>query len=163
MPMTAAIMRTESALQPDPEAKSTRIVGKEIEFTEKDLSSLDHRDVSIDGGSMKPTYDHTHRRLKPRHLQLIGIGGTIGTVLYVQIGSGLRASGPGSLFLGFSIWLVVFFLLFSLNRVVSTLCLYIRHCMDGRYLQPISTDIDRQKEKSLHSTTSKTRDVEDCH
>ncbi|CAL5874013.1 uncharacterized protein PFLUO_LOCUS8299 [Penicillium psychrofluorescens] len=97
MPMTAAIMRTESALQPDPEAKSTRIVGKEIEFTEKDLSSLDHRDVSIDGGSMKPTYDHTHRRLKPRHLQLIGIGGTIGTVLYVQIGSGLRASGPGSL------------------------------------------------------------------
>ncbi|PWY86297.1 hypothetical protein BO70DRAFT_395399 [Aspergillus heteromorphus CBS 117.55] len=26
-------------------------------------------------------FDHTHRKLKPRHIQLIGIGGTIGTVL----------------------------------------------------------------------------------
>ncbi|KAJ5812408.1 hypothetical protein N7474_008709 [Penicillium riverlandense] len=88
MPMTAAIMRTESTLQPDPEAKPTKVVGKELELAEKDFSS-DHRDVSIDGGSMNPTDDHTHRKLKPRHLQLIGIGGTIGTVLYVQIGSGL--------------------------------------------------------------------------
>lgn len=29
--------------------------------------------------------DHTHRQLKSRHIQLIGIGGTIGTVLYVRI------------------------------------------------------------------------------
>ncbi|KAJ5610191.1 Amino acid/polyamine transporter I [Penicillium lagena] len=85
MPMTAAIMRTESTLQADPEAKPTEIVGKEVELVEKDLSSLDHRDMSIDGGSMKPTYDHTHRKLKPRHLQLIGIGGTIGTVLSAVI------------------------------------------------------------------------------
>lgn len=28
--------------------------------------------------------DHTERRLKSRHVQLIGIGGTIGTALYVQ-------------------------------------------------------------------------------
>lgn len=28
--------------------------------------------------------DHTHRKLKARHIQLIGIGGTIGTVLYVR-------------------------------------------------------------------------------
>lgn len=27
----------------------------------------------------------THRTLKARHIQLIGIGGTIGTVLYVRI------------------------------------------------------------------------------
>lgn len=85
----------------DPETKtnSVKVVGKGVE---KD--SLNKRDDSIDGGSMKPTYDHTHRKLKPRHVQLIGIGGTIGTALYVQIGSGLRTSGPGSLFLGFSIW-----------------------------------------------------------
>lgn len=25
--------------------------------------------------SLKPVYDHTHRKLKPRHIQLIGIGG----------------------------------------------------------------------------------------
>lgn len=28
--------------------------------------------------------DNTHRMLKSRHIQLIGIGGTIGTVLYVS-------------------------------------------------------------------------------
>ncbi len=28
--------------------------------------------------------DQTHRKLKARHIQLIGIGGTIGTVLYVR-------------------------------------------------------------------------------
>jgi amino acid transporter len=115
-------MRTESTLQPDPEAKPTKLVGKEVEIAEKDLSSLDHRDVSIDGGSMEPTYDHTHRKLKPRHLQLIGIGGTIGTVLYVQIGSGLRTSGPASLFLGFSIWLVVFFVVHLSSPDTLPLC-----------------------------------------
>ncbi|KAF2093081.1 putative carnitine transport protein [Rhizodiscina lignyota] len=48
--------------------------------------------------------DFTHRKLKPRHIQLIGIGGTIGTALYVQIGRGLLNGGPASLFLAFTIW-----------------------------------------------------------
>jgi len=48
--------------------------------------------------------DGTHRKLKPRHIQLIGIGGTIGTALYVQIGRGLLNGGPASLFLAFTIW-----------------------------------------------------------
>lgn len=51
--------------------------------------------------------DHTHRKLKSRHIQLIGIGGTIGTALYVQIGKSLIAGGPGSLFLAFAIWCTV--------------------------------------------------------
>jgi amino acid transporter len=74
-----------------------------LEISEKDCSS-DPRAQSVDSGSMQSTYDHTHRKLKPRHVQLIGIGGTIGTALYVQIGSGLRTSGPASLFIGFSLW-----------------------------------------------------------
>ncbi|KAH7631204.1 hypothetical protein SMAC4_07364 [Sordaria macrospora] len=48
--------------------------------------------------------DKTHRKLKSRHIQLIGIGGTIGTALYVQIGKGLLNGGPASLFLAFTIW-----------------------------------------------------------
>jgi amino acid transporter len=48
--------------------------------------------------------DSTHRKLKSRHIQLIGIGGTIGTALYVQIGRGLMNGGPGSLFLAFTLW-----------------------------------------------------------
>lgn len=31
-----------------------------------------------DSVSLKPVYDSTHRKLKPRHVSLIGIGGTIG-------------------------------------------------------------------------------------
>jgi len=31
-----------------------------------------------------PSRDATHRKLKSRHIQLIGIGGTIGTALYVS-------------------------------------------------------------------------------
>lgn len=51
--------------------------------------------------------DHTHRKLKSRHIQLIGIGGTIGTALFVQIGKALLAGGPGSLFIAFSLWCTV--------------------------------------------------------
>ncbi|KAI9857439.1 MAG: hypothetical protein M1824_004847 [Vezdaea acicularis] len=45
--------------------------------------------------SIAPALDYTHRRLKPRHIQLIGIGGTIGTALFVAIGQGLINGGPG--------------------------------------------------------------------
>ncbi|KAG8533353.1 uncharacterized protein KY384_002136, partial [Bacidia gigantensis] len=48
--------------------------------------------------------DSTHRMLKPRHIQLIGIGGTIGTALFVQIGQGLLNGGPASLFIAFTFW-----------------------------------------------------------
>lgn len=30
-----------------------------------------------DGNSLKPVHDYTHRRLKSRHIQLIGIGGCV--------------------------------------------------------------------------------------
>jgi yeast amino acid transporter len=56
--------------------------------------------------SLKVGDDSTKRQLRPRHIQLIGIGGTIGTALYVQIGHGLINGGPGSLFLAFTIWYV---------------------------------------------------------
>ncbi|KKA28644.1 hypothetical protein TD95_001892 [Thielaviopsis punctulata] len=57
---------------------------------------------SDDSGDNKN--DQTQRHLRSRHIQLIGIGGTIGTALYVQIGKGLIAGGPASLLLAFAIW-----------------------------------------------------------
>lgn len=102
VPMTAAIQSAESTRPSDPESKSSHL-GKAMEVTEKDSTS-GKRTPSVDSGSMEYTHDHTHRKLKPRHVQLIGIGGTIGTALYVQIGSGLQTSGPGSLLIGFSLW-----------------------------------------------------------
>lgn len=57
-----------------------------------------------DDDSSPVSTDHTARRLRSRHIQLIGIGGTIGTALYVQIGRGLLNGGPASLFLAFTLW-----------------------------------------------------------
>lgn len=51
--------------------------------------------------------DSTQRNLRPRHIQLIGIGGTIGTALFVNIGKGLLNGGPGSLFTAFTVWCMV--------------------------------------------------------
>ena len=65
---------------------------------------VDDGEESIGESPIKPTYDHTRRTLKPRHIQLIGIGGTVGTALYVQIGQTLLKGGPGSLFIAFSLW-----------------------------------------------------------
>ncbi|KAL7791568.1 amino acid permease/ SLC12A domain-containing protein [Trichoderma ceciliae] len=67
--------------------------------------SLDGVRVFLSSGDTKR--NTTHRRLKARHIQLIGIGGTIGTVLYVQIGKGLLNGGPGSLFVAFSFWCTI--------------------------------------------------------
>lgn len=70
-----------------------------------------HEEAGIDrsgskSGSLKTSYDLTHCQLRPRHIWLIGIGGTIGTALHVQIGHGLINGGPASLFLAFTIWYV---------------------------------------------------------
>ncbi|SJL17266.1 related to carnitine transport protein [Armillaria ostoyae] len=51
--------------------------------------------------------DRTFRRLKRRHLHWIGIGGTIGTSLFVQIGYVLPHGGPGSLLIAYLFWSTV--------------------------------------------------------
>ncbi|KAI1329040.1 amino acid transporter [Xylariaceae sp. FL0255] len=82
--------------------------------------------------------DGTHRRLKPRHIQLIGIGGTIGTMLYVQIGEPLTEGGPASLFIAFSLWCsVILGVTFCFAEMVTYLPLsspFIRFA--GRYVDP---------------------------
>lgn len=49
---------------------------------------------------------HVHRKLESRHVQLIGIGGTIGVALFVSIANGLVKGGPLSLFLGITLWCI---------------------------------------------------------
>ncbi|KLO82698.1 putative carnitine transport protein [Fusarium fujikuroi] len=46
-----------------------------------------------DGGNA----DGLHRRLNNRQVQLLSIGGTVGTGLFIGIGAGLAKGGPGSL------------------------------------------------------------------
>lgn len=55
-------------------------------------ASADNKTVGVDSPAVRrdsltgsTQFDSTHRQLKSRHIQLIGIGGTIGTVLYVRL------------------------------------------------------------------------------
>jgi amino acid transporter len=62
------------------------------------------RTDSNEDGEVIENNDHLHRRLGNRQIQLMAIGGTIGTALFVSIGGGLYKGGPGSLFLAYSIY-----------------------------------------------------------
>lgn len=74
------------------------------------LPEYDDLDIIQSNATPPPSYE-SRRLLKPRHIQLIGIGGTIGTVLFVQLGTALQKGGPGSLFIAFVLWSIPIILL----------------------------------------------------
>ncbi|KAI1343678.1 amino acid permease/ SLC12A domain-containing protein [Xylariaceae sp. FL0016] len=55
-------------------------------------------------GTVEAPPDQLHRHLGNRQIQLIAVGGSIGTALFVSIGSGLVAGGPGSLLIAYTIY-----------------------------------------------------------
>lgn len=60
--------------------------------------------MPVDSGGVQPRgrliYESsTHRGLKSRHIQLIALGGSIGTGLFVGTGTTLSLAGPAPLFL----------------------------------------------------------------
>lgn len=57
-----------------------------------------HDIVNFQNGEIAENADNLQRRLNNRQIQLIAIGGSIGTALFVSIGGGLHQGGPGSLF-----------------------------------------------------------------
>ncbi|ODV61368.1 uncharacterized protein ASCRUDRAFT_69873 [Ascoidea rubescens DSM 1968] len=74
--------------------------------TKKDEKIIHYNDEVSSVASRVQISSKTHRRLENRHIQLIGIGGTIGTALFVSLGRGLYTGGPLSLFLAMTIWCV---------------------------------------------------------
>lgn len=61
-------------------------------------SASDHEGLIIEN------VDDLKRRLTGRQIQMITIGGSIGTALFVSIGSGLVQGGPGSLLIAFIVY-----------------------------------------------------------
>lgn len=57
----------------------------------------------VQEGVMASNADNLQRHLGNRQIQLIAIGGSIGTALFVSIGTGLHHGGPGSLFIAFTV------------------------------------------------------------
>lgn len=65
--------------------------------------------------------DGLQRKLNNRQIQLIAIGGSIGTALFVSIGGGLAKGGPGSLFLAYTLYSAVLALVNNSIAEMSTL------------------------------------------
>src|SRR5436305_5845638 len=57
----------------------------------------------MDGGELNKDTSRLNRKLKGRHLQMIAIGGAIGTGLFIGSGSALATGGPAALVLDFGI------------------------------------------------------------
>jgi yeast amino acid transporter len=55
-------------------------------------------------GEVFDNADNLQRRLGNRQIQLIAIGGSIGTALFVSINSGLYHGGPGSLLIAYFLY-----------------------------------------------------------
>ncbi|KAJ3543503.1 hypothetical protein NM208_g3550 [Fusarium decemcellulare] len=67
-------------------------------------SELDRQDTHHNGEVVafgQQHNDHLHRSLSYRQIQLIAIGGSIGTSTFVSVGIGLARGGPGSLLIAF--------------------------------------------------------------
>ncbi|CAE6395234.1 unnamed protein product [Rhizoctonia solani] len=72
------------------------------------LSGVSVNVESYDGDEGQQS-DHTKRVLNARQVQLFSIGGTIGTSIFVAIGSALVRGGPLSLLIGYAFWCSVIF------------------------------------------------------
>jgi amino acid transporter len=65
--------------------------------------------------------DGLHRRLNNRQIQLIAIGGSIGTALFISIGSALMTAGPGSLLIAYILQSCVIALV---NNAIAEMTVY---------------------------------------
>lgn len=79
--------------------------------------------VGLNSDFIQEHYGQTKRGLSPRHVQLMAIGGSIGTGLFVGIGTYLSMSGPLSLVLGYLFWGVLF--VWPCNLCVAEMCSYL--------------------------------------
>jgi lysine-specific permease len=71
-------------------------------------------------GSPEKTPRDLKRALKPRHLNMIAIGGSIGTGLFVASGGTIATAGPGGALVAYAlIGLMVYFLMTSLGEMAA--------------------------------------------
>ncbi|KAK5653901.1 hypothetical protein OQA88_7826 [Cercophora sp. LCS_1] len=104
MASTGIDLRLGVSCPPASVLRSEKDQGTRIDHATPTKSPSERDALSLESQGSFDASDQTHRNLKSRHIQLIGIGGTIGTALYVQIGRGLLQGGPASLFLAFTLW-----------------------------------------------------------
>ncbi|KAE8385918.1 amino acid permease-domain-containing protein [Aspergillus alliaceus] len=98
------------------------IPGKSEKAPSRRLTASSDSALDIQHGTVLGSEVHAglQRRLGNRQIQLVAIGGSIGTALFVTIGDALRKSGPGSLLLAFSVYNVMLALVNNCMAEMST-------------------------------------------
>jgi len=89
----------------------------------KELPLMTRMGCSVDSFRRRPDIDlsnNLNQTLKPRHLHMIAIGGSIGAGLFVGSGSALAKGGPGALLLDFAI---IGFMLFNVVYALGELAI----------------------------------------
>lgn len=77
--------------------------------------------AASEDGLIIENVDDLKRRLSGRQIQMITIGGSIGTALFVSIGSGLVQGGPGSLLIAFIMYC---FFLAAVNNCMAEMAVF---------------------------------------
>lgn len=72
-------------------------------MTPKGALGADGKVFDVESAAQNTANSPLHRRLKGRHLQMIAIGGSIGTGLFVGSGNALANGGPASLVIAYSL------------------------------------------------------------
>ncbi|GAA5162798.1 amino acid permease [Ornithinimicrobium tianjinense] len=85
-------------------------------------------------GSHEATGEHLHRGLQNRHIQLIAIGGAIGTGLFMGSGKTIAAAGPSIVL----VYLVIGIMVFFVMRAMGELLL---HNLDYKSFQDFCADM----------------------
>lgn len=70
----------------------------------EELKAREGSDSDVQAGEIHDNADHLQRHLNNRQIQLLAIGGSIGTALFVSIGGGLNKGGPASLFIAYLLY-----------------------------------------------------------
>lgn len=87
---------------------------------DKKLQHVPATDLTVNG-HLGDNSDDLHRRLNNRQIQLVAIGGSIGTALFISIGNGLLQGGPASLFLAYALYCCI---LGMVNNSIAEMTVY---------------------------------------
>ena len=80
----------------------------------------DENEVDVAPGNRAVAADKLARKLSARQVQMIAIGGTIGTGLFLGTGKSLATGGPASMLIGYAIvGAIVFITMLSLGEMAA--------------------------------------------
>lgn len=80
--------------------------------------------LALEGGSVDPLKAHDNpllqQKMKPRHLQMIAVGGSIGTGLFIGSGQALRNGGPAGILIA---WAIIGVMLINVTQALGEMCI----------------------------------------